>query len=313
MPQTVQELHTALEALYCQNDRTQLEHFFMEQILEYIPGCCALSEEYVFLMNEAGSYYRGTSQFAKAISTFLTLARAMERFELDRTAGYATVLNNLAGSYRMAGDCAQAEKCFQQALALYEALKLEESFGYASALNNLSLCYQAAGEYEKALTYQVRAIEAVQAGRLDDEALAASYSNLANIYYTLGRREDAFAAIERSLELFEEAGCLERSSYWGALHTHAFLQSAAGDMQLAEQEYRKVMALLEEHLGRNADYVAAAKGAATACRAQGKQVQALELIGQAAQAARTIFGSDSPRCTALLDLQTAWQNESGGL
>lgn len=154
MAKSTEQLCRELDALYKENSRDKLEAFFMEEILDHVPGCCDVSSEYIFLMNEAGAYYRSISCYEQAASYFQGLLSTMERFGLNGSAAYATVLNNLAGVYRMTGQLEQAQEFFQQALTCYEAAGAENSAEYTSALNNLSLCYQAGHDLEKALYYQ---------------------------------------------------------------------------------------------------------------------------------------------------------------
>lgn len=310
MSKTIDQLRAELDTLYKANDRTQLEHFFTEEALEHAPGCCSVSDEYIFLLNEAGSYYRSVSRFGQSISAYLGLLRTFERFGLDHNAAYPTVLNNLAGSYRMAGDYPSAEEAFLRSLTVYEALGEEHSFGYASALNNLSLCYQASGQYEKALEYQSRAIERVKALALNDETLAASYSNIANIYFSLNRQQEADEAVGQAISLLEQNGHTDTPAYTGALHTRACFNARKGRLEDAAQGYLQVMERTRRQFGCNADYSSAAKGAAMACHDLGDLPQALLYAGQAAESDCRLFGSDSPRSAATAALLAQYRKEA---
>ena len=55
MAKSTEQLCRELDALYKENSRDKLEAFFMEEILDHVPGCCDVSSEYIFLMNEAGA------------------------------------------------------------------------------------------------------------------------------------------------------------------------------------------------------------------------------------------------------------------
>ena len=114
MAKSTEQLCRVLDALYKENSRDKLEAFFMEEILDHVPGCCDVSSEYIFLMNEAGAYYRSISCYEQAASYFQGLLSTMERFGLNGSAAYATVLNNLAGVYRMTGQLEQAQERRQQ-------------------------------------------------------------------------------------------------------------------------------------------------------------------------------------------------------
>ncbi len=309
MEKTMKELQEELDRLYQSGDLEQLERFLTEEALEHAPGCCSVSDEYIFLMNEAGSYYRSVSRFEQSINTYVGLARTMERFGLAETEAYATVLNNLAGSYRMAGCYDEAEAAFRQSLAAYEALGREHTFGYASALNNLSLCYQASGNYPLALEYQNKALEYAKTEHLGTAALAASYSNLANIYYALGRKEEALGAVEQALTLLEQDGKADTPAYTGALHTRASFHAREGEPQRAVEEYKQVMELTRRLFGRNADYAAAARGAAMALCELGDLGQALDYAEQAADLDLRLFGQESRRYSDSLALVRRCRSE----
>lgn len=191
MAKSTEQLCRELDALYKENSRDKLEAFFMEEILDHVPGCCDVSNEYIFLMNEAGAYYRSISCYEQAASYFQGLLSTMERFGLNGSTAYATVLNNLAGVYRMTGQLEQAQELFQQALTCYEAAGAGNSAEYTSALNNLSLCYQAGHDLEKALYYQKKALSCSQQLSAAPEALAASYVNIGALYCAAGDMDRA--------------------------------------------------------------------------------------------------------------------------
>jgi tetratricopeptide (TPR) repeat protein len=296
MSNTTSNLKSALDQLYQTNDRAGIDRFFTEKTLQYLPDCCSISDEYIFLMNEAGSYYRGISEYEKAISFFINLIHEMDRFGMGKTSEYATVLNNLAGSYRMFGDYQNAEAYFLQSIALYDSLGLQNTFEYASALNNLSLCYQATQKYEKALEVQKQAIKCLGNQEMPDSlSLATSYSNVANIYYALHMEDEAFKSIKRSIDLFKESKHTDNSSYIGAIHTRAYFHFMQGDYAKALKDYQNVMECTEKLFGKNADYSTAARNAAITCQKLNLLHDALPYIESAAALDMQFFGKDSPR------------------
>lgn len=295
MEKPIPELQKELEVLYQSGDTAKIDAFFTEELLLHQPDCCSVSDEYLFLMNEAGSYYRSISQFDRSISFFLPLAQAMERFGLSGSAAYATVLNNLAGSYRMSGDFERAESLFLQSIDLYERAGVHNSFGYISAINNLALCYQAMENYEKALSYEKRALALTEEQALGRPLLATAYSNLANIYEKLGKHGAALEAIQSSISLFQEEGDTRSSAYAGALYTQACLFFQDSRFEEALALYEQVMSLTEQRFGRNADFSAAVRGAAMAARALGRFRQAVDYASQACTLDASLFGSGSPR------------------
>ena len=204
MAKSTEQLCRELDALYKENSRDKLEAFFMEEILDHVPGCCDVSSEYIFLMNEAGAYYRSISCYEQAASYFQGLLSTMERFGLNGSAAYATVLNNLAGVYRMTGQLEQAQELFQQALTCYEAAGAENSAEYTSALNNLSLCYQAGHDLKKALYYQKKALSCSRQLSAAPEALAASYVNIGALYCAAGDMDRAMEQFCENLKHFEQ-------------------------------------------------------------------------------------------------------------
>lgn len=309
MSKSLPELQSELDMLSRERDSEKLNRFFTEEILEHIPKCCEISDEYIFLMNEAGSYYRSVSQFDNSISAFTALMRNMERFEMASTVGYATVVNNLAGSFRMAGNYEHAEELFQQALAIYEALDAEDSFGYASALNNLSICYQATRSYEKALEYQQKAIACAQKHGLSPAAEATSYTNLANIYSALKWEDKASEAISKAISLFEKQNLTEDSSYITALHTQACFHYGKKEFDLAVSGYRRVLDLVEARFGRNADYSTVARNLAMALHDSGDKKQALSVLEQSAAIDLSLFGNDSSRYISVSALLDGYQRE----
>ena len=309
MPKTPEALREELEALYRSRDASKIDHFFTEELLNHQPDCCSVSDEYIFLMNEAGSYYRGISQFDRSISFFQSLAQTMERFDMGASPAYATVLNNLAGSYRMAGVLDEAEQTFLHSIAVYEAAGAQTSFGYISAVNNLALCYQAKKEYQKALTYEQKALALTEEQALGLPLLATAYSNLANMYEGLGDHTAALEAIQKSIALFEEADDPHSPAYTGALYTQACLYFQDRRFEEALSLYQLVMTLTEQHFGRNADFSSAARGAAMSAHALGKLQHAVDYASQACTLDAALFGKDSPRYAASSALVSQYRDE----
>lgn len=295
-------LHAELESLYQENQRDQIDRFFETEPLEWVPQCCSIENEYIFLMNEAGTYYRSISQFEKAISFFVCLARDLSRFQMDKTAAYATVLNNLAGTYRMAGNYQMAEQLFQKSIALYQLLAMEDSYPYASALNNLSLCYTAMGQQEKALTYQYRAIQCLSGQEHKDfPAIAASYVNLSNIYHALGQDSEALDAVKQSLELFQACDQVGSPAYIGGLHIRGVLRHLQGNYIEALSDFQNAMTQTEKLFGKNADYAVIMSNAAQTLQSLGRSDEAAACMAEAAALNLQLFGESSRQYLAAMD------------
>lgn len=295
MAKTTDQLREELDALYQTNSREEIESFFMNEILEHVPGCCDVSDEYIFLLNEAGSYYRSISCYEQSASYFQGLLSTMERFGLTATTSYATVLNNLAGVFRMSGQLEEAQELFMQALAYYEAVGAEETMEYASALNNLSLCFQASHNLEKAMYYQKQALECSQKLSAAPEALATSYVNIASMYCAAGDLNRAMEHVSAAAELLERTGHTDTPAYTGALHTRAFLLQRQGQPNQALQEYLQVMERTAAMFGRNSDYAVAACNAALACRDAGDSARAVALMQESLQVEEAILPVGHPR------------------
>lgn len=311
MAKSTEQLCRELDALYKENSRDKLEAFFMEEILDHVPGCCDVSSEYIFLMNEAGAYYRSISCYEQAASYFQGLLSTMERFGLNGSAAYATVLNNLAGVYRMTGQLEQAQELFRQALTCYEAAGAENSAEYTSALNNLSLCYQAGHDLEKALYYQKKALSCSQQLSAAPEALAASYVNIGALYCAAGDMDRAMEHVSAAMELLEHTGRTDTTAYTGALHTRAFLLHRQGHPAQAAEQYLQAAARTETMFGRNSDYATAKRNAALACRDAGEPDRAIRLMQESLQADEAILPAGHTRLVSGQKLLRQLLQETG--
>lgn len=302
-------LQLELNRLYQLNDHQQLEDFFTDEVLSHVPGCCSVSNEYIYLMNEAGSYYRSIGQYPKAISFFQGLSRVMERFHLACTVDYASVLNNLAGCFRMAGSYQDAEETFHQAIAVYCAAGAQGTTEYASALNNLSLCYQATEQYDKALEYQQQALACCRTAGGSPEALAASLTNYASFCAAAGRAKDAFSSVAKAVSLLESSNLTHTPAYIGALHVEACLHGRESHLELALAEYERVLELAEKYLGRGIDYSAASKNAAMISHALGKSDLAVSYLTESLRIDRQILPTGHPRISNSEKLLSAYRKE----
>lgn len=296
MKDAIDTLKEQLSELLSSGNQEDIEIFFTNKLSNFIPSCCNIDEEYIFLLNEAGSYYRGISNYQKSISCFTMLSNEMLRFGLNETPAYATLLNNMAGSFRMNGQFDIAEKLFIQSIDLFKRLEDTHSFAYASVLNNISLCYRAMGHNDTALKYQRLAILTIKENENPDYVcLATSYSNMANIMIALGMSEEAKAAADHSIRLFHAAKAMDDPAYIGALHTLGFLDYQSGDYKNAESNYRKAMYATEQRFGKNADYITSEKNLAFTLRKSGRLSEAIQLLENAASLENAAFGDEHYR------------------
>lgn len=283
-------LYSELKVLYQENQHNQIDRFFETESLEWVPQCCTIENEYIFLMNEAGTYYRSIGKFEKAISFFTCLTRDLTRFKMDKTVAYATVLNNLAGTYRMAGNFQMAEQLFQKSISLYKALEMENSYPYASALNNLSLCYTATDQQEKALTCQEGAIQCLTSQECKDfSAIGASYVNISNIYHAMGRESEAFEAVNRALELFQACNQVGSPAYIGGLHIRGVLRHCQGNFIEALTDFQDALTQTEKLYGKNSDYIVIVSNIAQTLKSLGRFDDAKVYTTEAAALRRQLF------------------------
>ena len=150
-------------------------------------------------LNNIGVVYQHWQRYDEAINYF---KQALEiNRKLTRPADIAANLNNIGKVYQADRRFEEANDYFEQALEINRDLERWAEMGIQ--LENIGAIYQHQDRFAEALDHYKKALDAFGQAGLKPRIAVAS-SNIGTTYYDQGLYADAIAALNNSIELFEE-------------------------------------------------------------------------------------------------------------
>jgi len=198
--------------------------------------------EYVMITNELGALYRATARYEQGERAFKLSLSNIEAQE-GRSDRYATCLDNLAELFRLAGRLDECERALAQAETLFTDHSSNE---YAACLNYQGHLAMARGRFDEAASLYERSYDIARGNQTGTIEIATAHQNAANAYMQAGRLQDADAALQRAMAVYDEYGLPMNSHYVGLLNTLAVIASRQGNTQVAADWMKRA----EEALGQ---------------------------------------------------------------
>ena len=158
------------------------------------------------------------------------LALAIDRKRDDRE-GLARDLLNLAPILRGMGRNAEALECAEEALTYLES---DDPVKRATAIHIVANLHRDAGDYERALEYLNKALEISKGHR---QVVHFQLTSLAHLYWQLGRREESFQLLKKSVEISRKSGHAE-----GLAHSLRTI----GELLANSDQMNEALPMLEE-------------------------------------------------------------------
>ena len=188
----------------------------------------------------------------------------------------AACLTALAQIRTQQRDHDAAEALFRRALEVREQAAEFDHAGIIQILGYLATLNSARADYDEAETLLLRALSLADrflpAGHA---AIGSLLNNLARLYFKRGDHEKADRMLVRLLQIKQTLGT-EHPEVAGVLASIAALRSALGKHDVAEQLWRRVLAIREKSLPSNDPaLISTLNSLADACAAQGEQEEAL--------------------------------------
>jgi CHAT domain-containing protein len=181
--------YTAVEALYRQAQYIYEKHNFTQKV------------EYADLLNRFSLLYLRLNNLVDANRLVLQAKEIHQREYSAKHPAFAKDLHVLASIYLSAGYYPQAEKLLQEAVTIYKESGVTKQIDYLMTISQLAECYEQTKEVKKADELFVAVIDSFRTHISEQSIeLAGIEANLANLYYHLGKYEEALELHERSLE-----------------------------------------------------------------------------------------------------------------
>lgn len=199
------------------------------------------------------------------------------------------------------GRYTEAKQAYERALLLAETRLGPESIGAATIVTSLAGMYLHQHDYESAELAYRRAISAME--KLDVQSaglwMAHALDNLAYTLRKMGKLDDAEAALQRAISMYERIVPSTHPLRASSLASLADIAHLRGDASRAEELYLKSLENLERALGPAHPTLAAILEDLGGLRfAQGRYLDARELIERAIEIQRSSLGPDHPELAA---------------
>jgi tetratricopeptide (TPR) repeat protein len=242
-----------------------------------------LADEY------AGQWMKSRHAFEEAAQLFGNHSEYMDDL--------AKVLNNMLTLYGDMGQPDEARKIGQRALQLFEQSR--DHAGVAKAYNNLTSVELGQLHLRESRKYIQQAFAEMKlAGRLDDDELAAMYSNRASVDMKSGDPAAALSGFQHALKLWIGRFGEEHPRTGVGYVLLGNADTAVRNNDLALSEVQHGIAILDRTLGpKNPTTLQAQFALARALEANGDRPTAILTRFTANQALRDIAGSQCSGCT----------------
>lgn len=249
--------------------------------------------------NNLGVAYRMNGSLDKALGYYINALKIYE--ELNNKEGIAASKNNIATLYSVKKDYDQALKYLQESNAIFNEINDPDKI--IGSLNNLGNIYTEMQLHEKALQYYTDAYNlSEKAGKSFGDPL----NNIGNLYF---RQKD----YNRAIEFYQKALDKER-----AANNKSAILNVLTNLGMAynkTDEVKKAAAVLDEALALCNEIQAYSflpaiyKGRAENYSLQGNFRDAYETQLQYDEARELIFGEESTRNIAQMELRLAFQEQ----
>ncbi|WP_417913250.1 tetratricopeptide repeat protein [Candidatus Electronema sp. TJ] len=237
------------------------------------------------------------------------------------------------------GDTELAEQLFDQvaaetgqtaAAALLQSGRLaEDRLDYNKALRNYAAAVALApdnpdyllaagqmartmGDYQRAEEWLEHLLAIREQEGKEDEALALALNDLAVVYYSQGRYEEAEPLYKRSLEIWEKALGKEHPHVAATLNNLAELYRTQGRYEEAVPLYKRSLEIWEKALGKEHPHVAAAlNNLAGLYQTQGRHEDAEPLFKRSLEIVEISLGKEHPHVATTLNNLAALYRAQG--
>jgi tetratricopeptide (TPR) repeat protein len=255
------------------------------------------------LLNQAGLYLWGRSEFAEAKAA---LERALAIFEKVLGADHpnmATLVNNLGSVLQALGDLAGARAAYERALAIDEAAYDPHHPNVASDVNNLASVMYDLGDLAGARAAYERALAIGEAAFGPHHPnVATAVNNLGKVLLALGDLAGARAAYERALAIDEAAFGPHHPNVVTDLSNLGSVLHDLGDLAGARVAYERVLAIREQDLGEHHPNTATAlNDLGTLLHRQGDYAGARIYLERALAVYEQVFGEQHPWVAAAVN------------
>lgn len=209
----------------------------------------------IAIYNEAGGLFRDFSKYDEACRCYDSALAEIEDLGALNSESHGTTLINYGTCLGNMKRYDEAFDMFSHASTILVNLNMASDYRMAALYNNLSWTCQALGHDDDAADYLNKALLLLKAIPDSDGEQAASYTNLANLYWSKGMLEEAQVTLIKAVDIYKERADLRTEGrYAAAISALANIYYSEAKYEKAAALCREAMAELEKEFGRNDAY-----------------------------------------------------------
>lgn len=209
----------------------------------------------IAIYNEAGGLCRDFSRYEEAENYYTEAISLIIDMGAGGSESHGTTLINYGTCLANWQKYDEATEMFGQAASILAGLGMGNDYRMAALYNNMSWAMQEQGNLEDASEYLDRALFLLKAIPDSEGEQAASYTNLANLYWEQGLLDEAKVTLIKAIEIYKDQMYLRSEGrYAAAIATLANIYFSENDFEKAARLCEEAMSEIEKEFGKNDAY-----------------------------------------------------------
>lgn len=228
------------------------------EAVEFIQGAIDKAAEkddkraLIAMYNEAGGLLRDFSKHEQAEEYYNEAFLLIRELDARGRESYGTTLINYGTCLADQGKFKEAESVFSEAVAVLSGLEKEDDYRMAAIYNNMSWIAQEQGNMQDAGDYLNKALLLLKRVTGTEGEQAASYTNLANLYWAQEAFEEAKVMLIKAIDIYKDRESLKSEGrYAAAISSLANIYFSEGEYEKCAVLCREAMKEIEKEFGQN--------------------------------------------------------------
>lgn len=206
----------------------------------------------IAIYNEAGGLCRDFSRYEEAEHYYKEAIALIEEMGIMGSESHGTTLINYGTCLGNHEKYDEALEAFSKAASILASLGMGNDYRMAALYNNLSWIAQERENLEDAGEYLNKALFLLKSIPDSEGEQAASYTNLANLYWAQGLLEEAKVTLIKAVKIYEEQQSLRgEGRYAAAVSSLANIYFSEGDYKKCADLCKVALAEIEKEFGKN--------------------------------------------------------------
>ena len=209
----------------------------------------------IAIYNEAGGLCRDFSRYEEAENYYTEALSLIIHIGAAGSESHGTTLINYGTCLGNWGKFDEAIEMFGEAATILSSLNMNSDYRMAALYNNMSWICQEQGNMEDASDYLNRALYLLRTVQESEGEQAATYTNLANLYWAQGLLDEAKVTLIKAVDLYKDHPYIRSEGrYAAAIATLANIYFSEEDYEKAATLCKEAMKEIESEFGRNDAY-----------------------------------------------------------